>query len=124
MTKSKEKRRQKRKIKVRSRILGTLKKPRLSVFRANKFIYAQIINDQKGQTLVAASEKDLISKQKTKSKNDSKTKSDRAKEVGRAIAQKALKIGIKKVVFDRGPFKYHGRVKALAEAARKDGLKF
>lgn len=94
--------------------LKKAKFPRLSVFRSNKFTYAQIIDDEKGQTLASAS--DLQAKEPGKLK--------RAKEVGEILAQKALKKGIKKVVFDRGSYKYHGRVQALAEGAREGGLEF
>lgn len=89
-------------------------RPRLAVFRSNKAIYAQIIDDEKGQTLVAASEKDL----------KSGTKTEKAQMVGETLAKKAVKLGIKKVKFDRRGYQYHGRVKALAEGARKGGLLF
>jgi len=89
-------------------------RPRISVYRSNKFIYAQVIDDLKQVTLVAASD------MKEKSKN----KIERAAKVGEAIAKAATGKGIKKVWFDRGNYKYHGRVKALAEAARKGGLEF
>lgn len=88
---------------------------RLSVFRSAKHIYAQIIDDQKGETLVAASDLSLELRGK---------KMEVAEKVGEALAKKAQKIGIKKVAFDRGRYKYHGRVKALAEGARKGGLNF
>lgn len=93
------------------------KKLRLSVFRSHRYIYAQIIDDQKGVTLASASEADLKPSKKA-------TKTEQARLVGEALAQKALKAKIKKVWFDRGRFRYHGRVKALAEGARKGGLKF
>ena len=92
-------------------------RPRLAVFRSNKAIYAQIIDDEQSKTLVAAASREL--NQKTK-----KTKSQQAAMVGELLAKKALKIGLKKVVFDRRSYQYHGRVKALAEAARKGGLEF
>jgi len=101
---------------IRGKIKGTSERPRLCVFRSNRYIYGQIIDDSQGRTLVSAS--DLkIKKEKSK-------KVERAKEVGRLIAQKALKAGVKKVVFDRGGYRYHGRVKALAEGAREGGLEF
>ncbi len=100
---------------VRSRVTGTASRPRLSVFRANRHIYAQLIDDGKGITLAAASSKEL----KTKDK-----KTGIATSVGKAIAEKAASKNITTVVFDRGGFAYHGRVKALAEAAREGGLKF
>lgn len=93
------------------------KRLRLSVFRSNRWIYAQIIDDEKGQTLVAAAEREL-------GKETKGTKTERAGLVGELLAKKALKKGIKKVYFDRGRFKYHGRLKALAEGARKGGLAF
>lgn len=101
---------------------GTAKRPRLSVFRSNKAIYAQIVDDSKRETLVAASEKDLGKVSKSQSFKVSKT--ERARVIGEILAKKALKKGIKSVVFDRGRYLYHGRVKALAEGARKGGLKF
>jgi len=108
--------RRKRRVRLKIRKLTHL--PRLSVFRSNKYIYAQIIDDNKGITLVAASEKDG-----KKQFSQGKSKTERAKLVGQLIAQRALKKGISKVVFDRGPYKYHGRVKALCEGAREGGLK-
>jgi large subunit ribosomal protein L18 len=100
-------------------IKGTKDRPRLSVYRSAKVIYAQIIDDQNGVTLVAANEKQLAKKARSL-----KTKTARAQAVGELLAQKALKKKLKKVVFDRGRRPYHGRVKALAEGARKGGLKF
>lgn len=100
---------------VRSRVLGTAKRPRLSVFRANRHIYVQLIDDSAGKTLASVSSLELKSKGK---------KSDKAKAVGKAMAEKALAAQITNVVFDRGGYKYHGRVKALAEGAREGGLKF
>ena len=96
-----------RKRKVRARITGTKERPRLSVFRSNKFIYAQIIDDSKGVTLAAAKG----------------TRKD-AEKVGEQVAKKALVRKIKKVVFDKSGYKYHGKIKALAETARKGGLEF
>ena len=107
-----------RKIRVRSGIKGSHLKPRLTVFRSLKAIYAQIIDDQKGTTLVSATSLKL----ELNSKNTSKTAS--AKAVGQALAKAALKRKISQVVFDRGQYQYHGRVKALADAARAAGLKF
>ena len=102
---------------VTEKVFGTSKCPRLCVFRSNTNIYAQIIDDEKGNTLVSASslDKDL----KLKSLNI-----EAASKVGELLAKKAKKAGIKCVVFDRGGYKYHGRVKALAEAARENGLEF
>lgn len=107
----------KRQIRTRSKTRGITGRPRLSVFRSSKYIYAQIIDDQKGITLTAASEKDI--KPKTQA-----TKTDKAELVGEVLAKKALAKKIKKVKFDRGAFQYHGRVMALAEGARKAGLEF
>lgn len=113
----KEKPKEKRKIRVRKKIQGKVQKPRLSVFRSNKGVYAQLIDDKQGKTLVAASEKEIKDKEK-------RTKTERARLVGEILAEKARKKKIEKVVFDRGPYRYHGRVKALAEGAREGGLKF
>ncbi len=94
--------------------------PRLSVFRSSKQIYAQVIDDVKGTTIVAASsiEKDLKGKLKTGADTDA------AKEIGKLVAERAIKAGVKAVVFDRGAYLYHGRVKALADGAREGGLEF
>ena len=103
---------------VRSKIKGTAERPRLCVFRSLNHIYAQVIDDEKGETLVAYSTLSADMKMMTG------TKSQKAKEVGKGIAQLAIRKGIKQVVFDRGGNKYHGRVKALAEGAREGGLEF
>ncbi len=108
---------QRRQLRVRAKIIGTKEKPRLSVFKSNKYIFAQIINDEKGETILGVSEKDLKVKEKT-------NKTDKAKLLGIFIAKKVLDKKIKKVVFDRGSYIYHGRVKALAEGAREGGLEF
>lgn len=115
-----EESRLKRKVRIRKRIFGTEERPRLSVFRSAKHIYAQVVVDSTGSTLVAASTlspelKDVIADVE---------KSDAAKKVGELIGRKALEKNIKKVVFDRNGFLYHGRVKALAEGARESGLEF
>lgn len=102
------------KKKIRVKIKGTEERPRLTVFRSNKFIYAQIINDMAGKTLVQASDVKI-----TKG-----TKTERAKEVGKMIADVASKAKIKKVVFDRNGFKYTGRIKLVADEARASGLEF
>jgi len=109
-----------RKRRVRLRILGTSLRPRLSVFRSNAHIYAQIIDDSVGRTLVAASSCDPEFKTKLKSGGNV----DAAKVVGEVLAERARAIPIELVVFDRGGRLYHGRVKALADAARAGGLKF
>ena len=113
----KSKRIQKRKIRmrIRKKISGTSSKPRLNIFRSNKNIYAQCIDDLTGVTLASASSKTV---------NASGSKSEIAKEVGKAIGEKAKAAGIETVVFDRGGNLYHGRVKALAEGAREAGLSF
>ena len=113
----KAKRYEQRKRRVRSRITGIEKKPRLSVFRSNTHIYGQLIDDIKGVTLISCSDKDI--KEKTK-----QTKTQLAEKVGEELAKKALVKKIKTVVFDRNGFRFHGRVKALAEGARKGGLEF
>jgi len=99
---------------LRSKIRGTSLRPRLCVFRSNKHLYAQLIDDTKQRTLVAVNDIKMKVKERAK----------RAKGVGEAIASAALQKGIKKVIFDRGGFKYHGTIKILAEAARAAGLKF
>lgn len=106
---------------LRKRISGTPERPRLSVYRSEKHIYAQIIDDTKGETLVAAStvEKELREKLNQKTWNV-----QAAKEVGKIIAERATAKGITEIVFDRGGYKYHGRIKALADSARESGLKF
>ena len=104
-----------RHTRVRSRINGTEDMPRLAVFKANRHIYVQAIDDTTGKTLAAASSAEV----KTKGK-----KSDLAKEVGKMIATKVMSKNIKKVKFDRGGYPYHGRIKALAEGAREGGLEF
>jgi large subunit ribosomal protein L18 len=109
-----------RHIRVRARVKGTTDRPRLNVFRSLSHIYAQVIDDSKGSTLVAASTTDAEVKPGLEKKN----KAGEAEVVGAILAKRALEKGIKEVVFDRGGYKYHGRVKALAEAARKAGLKF
>jgi len=108
-------RRAKIKAHIRSKISGTAEKPRMSVFRSNAQIYAQIIDDVAGTTLAAASSLKITEKM---------TKKEQAAKVGEFIAQAAQEAGIKSVVFDRNGYLYHGRVKELAEAARKNGLNF
>ena len=110
----------KRKRRVRSKIIGSPSRPRLNVYRSNKYIYAQIIDDTTGKIVAVAS---TISKElKNKLKNIKKIEA--AKKVGEFIAKEAIAKGIDRVVFDRGGFLYHGRVKAVAEGAREAGLKF
>ncbi|MHC5077223.1 MAG: 50S ribosomal protein L18 [Planctomycetota bacterium] len=109
-----------RKYHVRKKIFGTSDRPRLSVFRSNRHIYAQIIDDVAGATLVSASTRSKNLREKLSSGNNIKT----AEIIGQAIAKQALQVGIKCVCFDRNRYKYHGRIKALAEVARKAGLVF
>ena len=110
--------RQKRHERIRLRLSGSPERPRLAVFRSLNNIYAQVIDDTSGKTLAAASslEKDL--------KTAGKKKTDEAKEVGKLIAQRAKSAGVEQVVFDRAGFRYHGRIKSLADAAREAGLEF
>jgi large subunit ribosomal protein L18 len=111
-------RRQKIKFRVRRKVSGTTKKPRLSVFRSNTEIYAQLIDDETSSTLASASSRDKdIAAQKG-------TKVEKSKLVGAAIARKATELGLLDVTFDRSGYLYHGRVKAVAEGAREGGLKF
>ncbi|WP_096225955.1 50S ribosomal protein L18 [Geobacillus sp. FJAT-46040] len=110
--------RKKRHARIRKKIFGTAERPRLSVFRSNKHIYAQIIDDTKSATIVSASTLDK------EFGLDSTNNIEAAKKVGELVAKRALEKGIKKVVFDRGGYLYHGRVKALADAAREAGLEF
>lgn len=113
--------RQRRHRRVRAKISGTAQRPRLNVFRSSAHIYVQVIDDSKGHTLVAASDLDADVKTKV---GDGATKSDRARVVGTVIAERARSAGIDTVLFDRGGFLYHGRVKAVADGAREGGLKF
>jgi large subunit ribosomal protein L18 len=112
--------RERRKLRIRKRVNGTGERPRLSVFRSARHIYAQVIDDATGQTLAAAStlSKDL------KGQVDDGTKVDAAKKVGKLIAQICKEKGITKIVFDRNGYLYHGRIGALAQAAREAGLEF
>ena len=107
---------------IRKKVVGTTERPRLSVYRSLSHMYAQIIDDFKGSTIAAASS--LDKELKGKDKKSGKGNISAAKQVGELIAKKALKKGIKRVVFDRGGYLYHGRVKALADAARENGLEF
>lgn len=111
---NKQEKRIRLKAKIRAKMEGTLACPRLSVFRSNKFIYAQIIDDEKGKTLAQASDVKI----------EKGTKTYRAKEVGKLIAEACSKNKIDKVVFDRNGFKYTGRIKLVADSARSAGLKF
>ena len=106
---------QRRRHRVRAKVSGTAKKPRLSVFRSAKHLFLQLIDDQQGRTIVFAKDSEVKKAGKPV---------EQAKEIGKLLAQKAIDAGIKTVVFDRGSYKYHGRVKAVAEGAREEGLKF
>jgi large subunit ribosomal protein L18 len=118
MALTKHKRRIRIKSRIRKIVSGTEARPRLSVFRSNKEIYAQIVDDVTGKTISAASSRDKdISSAKG-------TKSEIAALVGKSVAEKALKAGVETIAFDRGGYLYHGRVKSLAEGAREAGLKF
>ena len=113
--------RQKRQKRVRKKVRGTPERPRLNVFRSSKHIYAQIIDDINARTITYASSVDQGAKEQVEGKGGNRKG---ATIVGEAIAKRALELGIKQVVFDRNGFLYHGRVKALAEAARAKGLEF
>jgi large subunit ribosomal protein L18 len=118
MALSKQDRRERLRFRIRKTVAGTESRPRLAVFRSNKEIYAQIIDDVSGKTITAASSRD-------KDIDASKVnKVEAAKMVGKAIAEKAVKAGVETIAFDRGGYLYHGRVKSLAEGAREGGLKF
>ena len=112
--------RAKKHLKIRNRFSGTAERPRLAVFRSNSHMYAQVIDDSEGKTLVAASTLEKAVKSELEKTNDV----DAAAYVGKVIAERALAAGIKEVVFDRGGFIYQGKIKALADAAREAGLEF
>ena len=118
MSISKINKRNKIKKRIRKHVLGSESRPRLSVFRSNKEIYAQIVDDTSGKTLASASSRDKDIADNTK------TKIELSKLVGLSLGNKAVKAGIKKIGFDRSGYLYHGRVKSLAEGAREAGLKF
>jgi large subunit ribosomal protein L18 len=113
-------RRERRQRRVRAKVKGTPARPRLNVFRSARHIFAQIIDDARGHTLVAASTLDADVRAQAKELK----KTDEAKAVGKLLAQRAIERGFKLVVFDRGGYQYHGRVKSLAEGAREGGLEF
>jgi large subunit ribosomal protein L18 len=115
---SKTSARSKIRYRIRKKISGDATKPRLSVFRSNKEVYVQLINDENGTTIAAASskEKDIVAQKGNKV--------EKSKLVGASVAKKAIELGIKNVVFDRGGYLYHGRVKAVADGAREGGLEF
>jgi len=113
MQRTKKESRQRIKLRVRRKINGTTERPRLSVFRSNKGIYCQLVDDIKGHTLAAASSADIAG-----------TKSEKSAATGKLLAERALAAGVTTIVFDRSGYLYHGRVKALADGAREGGLKF
>jgi large subunit ribosomal protein L18 len=110
---TKREQRQKRHRRIRAKVKGTAKCPRLAVFKSNQYTYAQLIDDEKGKTVISLNDVKLKGK-----------KLEKAQKIGEAIAEKALEKKITKVVFDRSGYRYHGRIKAVAEGARKKGLKF
>ncbi|MCB0522907.1 MAG: 50S ribosomal protein L18 [Lewinellaceae bacterium] len=113
MNRTKEQARKRLHMRIRNKISGTGERPRLSVYRSSKEIYCQLINDLDGHTIAAATSKGLKG-----------TKSEQAAEVGKMIAERAKSAGVEGIVFDRGGYRYHGRVRSLAEGAREGGLKF
>jgi len=108
-----------RKRRIRARVYGTGSRPRVSVFKSLRYIYAQVIDDEKGKTLASVSDREVLKQAKTK-----KTKTAAAYESGKLLAKKVLALKIKKVAFDRSGYRYHGRVKALAQGLRDGGLEF
>ncbi len=116
--KSRTDRRSRRRLRVRKKVFGTPDRPRVSVFRSNKHLYAQVIDDINGLTLTAASSVD------ESIGSADETGVEQARRVGQLLAERARQCGVKEVVFDRSGYKYHGRVKALAEGAREKGLQF
>jgi len=113
--------RQRRHVRVRAKVKGTTQRPRLSVFRSSAHIYAQVVDDSEGHTLVAASDLEPEIKERAGAQA---SKTERARAVGAVVAERAKEAGVTSVVFDRGGFIYHGRVRAVAEAAREGGLAF
>jgi large subunit ribosomal protein L18 len=120
MPKTRNDMRKRRQLRVRRKVSGSTNRPRLNVFRSLEHIYAQIIDDAQGRTLVSASTVDAA----LRNELASLSKVEQAKRVGAMLAQRAQAAGVKQVVFDRGGYRYHGRVKALAEASREAGLEF
>jgi large subunit ribosomal protein L18 len=117
---TKKDRRFKIKKRIRKKISGTAEKPRMSIFRSNKHIYAQLIDDEKGQTLCSYSTR----KKEVADQSEGLDKSAQAELVGQYLAKESIEKGINNVIFDRNGYRYHGRIKKLAEGARKEGLKF
>lgn len=117
----KRERRERAHQRVRTRVKGTAERPRLSIYKSVKYIYAQVIDDERGHTLAQASSADADIRQRL---TGAKSNKDAAKAVGEVVAERAREKGIEKVVFDRGGYVYHGNVKVLADAARDKGLQF
>jgi large subunit ribosomal protein L18 len=113
--------RKRRHVRVRAKVSGTAQRPRLNVFRSSAHIYAQLIDDVRGHTLAAANDLEETVRERA---GDDAAKTARAKAVGQVIAERAKDLGVEAVVFDRGGFLYHGRVRAVAEGAREGGLRF
>ncbi len=125
-TKLKQQKRIRRHKRIRAKVIGTNKRPRLCVFKSTKYIYAQLIDDEKGHILAAESSLKIRQPANRKAGTEKAIKTNKvaiAYEIGKIIAEKALKKKIKEVVFDRGGYKYHGKVKSLADGAREGGLK-
>ncbi len=120
----KEKSRINRKKRIRKKISGTMERPRLTVFKSAKHIYAQIIDDISGQTQVAASTMEKSFSNSVKTKDNQFPKQTDAEIIGKTVAERAIEKGIKKIVFDRNGYIYHGRIKAVSDGARKAGLEF
>jgi large subunit ribosomal protein L18 len=112
-------RRERRRIRNRAKIFGTRETPRLSIFRSNKYIYAQLIDDTAGKTLLSVSTRELKSASRRRAEM---TKTEQSRQLGEIIGEKAGQLGIKKAVFNKGQYSYHGRVKAVAEGARSKNL--
>lgn len=122
--KKKREHRGRRRARVRARVTGTATRPRLSVFRSMKHLFVQLIDDEKAQTLCSVSDREIQEIEGAKDGVEAGQKVQRASAVGKLLAARALEKGISAVVFDRGGYAYHGRVKAIAEGARLGGLKF
>lgn len=123
-TNLKKEKKDRRHLRIRAKVSGTAKRPRLSVFRSNAHLYVQLIDDVANKTLAHASDAEIKEKKSQTEKNTEGNKVATARKVGSLIAEKAKKLGLEAVVFDRGGVKYHGRIKAVAEGAREGGLKF
>jgi len=123
-TKEKVERRKRRHRRVRKKVVGSAERPRMSVFRSLRYIYVQLIDDEAARTLCAASTLEPAIREQLRKEGKSTKGTEAAKLLGKIIAERAKAKGIEKVVFDRGGYKYHGRIKALADAARQAGLNF